>query len=186
MKKQMIALAAASTFAAVQAAELPIDKDHTSVTFSIAHMVISRVQGSFTEFDGSLSMEDGALTGMNATVQIGSINTANARRDGHLKSDDFFDAESFPTMTFESTSVADGKITGNLTIKGVTREVTFDFTMQGPATDPWGNVRHGLTATGTINRTDFGLTWNQAIEAGGVLVGETVDITINTQVILPN
>lgn len=175
----MIALASSLAFAA----ELPLDKDHASVGFSISHMVISRVQGSFTEFDGSLTVEDGVLTGAKAVIQMSSINTANRRRDDHLRSADFFDAENHPTITFESTKIEDGKVTGNLTIKGVTHEVVLDSTFVGPATDPWGNTRFGLTGTTRINRTDFGLTWNQTLEAGGVLVGEEVDITISVQVI---
>ncbi|MCC5843146.1 MAG: polyisoprenoid-binding protein [Verrucomicrobia bacterium] len=164
---------------------IEIDKDHTSIGFNITHMVISRVRGSFEEFDGSLTVEDGELKAVKAEIQVASINTANRRRDDHLKSDDFFDAENFPVITFESTSVEEGKVTGNLTIKGITREVVLDTEFSGPATDPWGNVRYGLTGSTTINRTDFGLTWNQALEAGGVMVGEEVRIEIGTQVIVP-
>jgi polyisoprenoid-binding protein YceI len=164
---------------------IQIDKAHTSVGFNITHMVISRVRGAFEEFDGTLTVEDGELKAVNATIQVASINTANSRRDDHLRSDDFFDAENFPVITFESTSVEEGKVTGNLTIKDVTREVVLETEFTGPATDPWGNVRFGLNGSTTINRTDFGLTWNQALEAGGVLVGEEVRIEISTQVIMP-
>jgi len=182
MKKQIATLSAMLMFSTF-AAELPLDKDHASVGFSISHMVISRVQGAFTEFDGSLSVEDGKLTGAKAVIQVQSINTANLRRDEHLRSGDFFDAAAHPLITFESSKIEAGKITGNLTIKGVTREVVMDAAFVGPATDPWGNIRYGLTAKTTINRTEFGLTWNQALEAGGVLVGEDVEITISVQVI---
>lgn len=164
---------------------LEIDQAHTSVGFNITHMVISRVRGAFEDVKGTLTLEAGQLKGVNAEIQVASINTSNSRRDGHLKSDDFFDAEAFPVITFESTAVEDGKITGHLTIKGVTREVVLDAEFSGPATDPWGNVRYGLSASTTINRTDFGLTWNQALETGGVLVGEDVRIEIGTQVIVP-
>lgn len=164
---------------------IEIDKSHTSIGFNITHMVISRVRGAFHEFDGTLTVEDGELKAVKAEVQVASINTGNGRRDGHLKADDFFDVENHPLISFESTKIEDGKITGHLTIKGVTKEVVMVSEFNGPATDPWGNVRYGLTGTTTINRTDFGLTWNQALEAGGVLVGEEVEININTQVVIP-
>lgn len=184
MKKTLIALAAGAALMS-HAAEIAIDKAHTSVGFNITHMVISRVRGGFEEFDGTLTVEDGELKAVNATIQVASINTANSRRDGHLKSDDFFDAETFPVITFESTSVEEGRVVGNLTIKGVTREVVLETEFSGPGTDPWGNVRFGLNGSTTINRTDFGLTWNQALETGGVLVGEEVRIEISTQVVMP-
>lgn len=192
MKKTMIVLSAllsttafAGNHGHAHAHTLEIDQAHTSVGFDITHMVISRVRGAFEDVKGTLTLEEGQLKGVKAEIQVASINTSNSRRDGHLKSDDFFDAEAFPVITFESTAVEDGKITGNLTIKGVTREVVLDAQFSGPATDPWGNVRYGLSASTTINRTDFGLTWNQALETGGVLVGEDVRIEIGTQVIVP-
>ena len=192
MKKTLIALSALITAVAFagsheehHAHAIEIDKAHTSIGFNITHMVISRVQGAFEEFDGTLTVENGELKAVKAEIQVASINTANSRRDGHLKSDDFFDAENFPVITFESTSVEEGKVTGNLTIKDVTREVVLETTFNGPATDPWGNVRYGLNGSTTINRTDFGLTWNQALEAGGVMVGEEVRIDISTQIIVP-
>ncbi len=192
MKKTLIALTAlltATTHAGSHgehhAHAIEIDKAHTSIGFNITHMVISRVRGAFEEFEGSLTVEDGELKAVKAEIHVSSINTSNSRRDGHLKSDDFFDVENFPVITFESTSVEEGKITGHLTLKGVTREVVLDAEFSGPATDPWGNVRYGLSAGTTINRTDFGLTWNQTLETGGVLVGEEVRIEIGTQVIVP-
>lgn len=184
MIQKLIVLTALLT-GSVFAEAIAIDKSHTSVGFSISHMVISRVQGSFNEYDGTLTVEDGELKGVTAEIQVASIDTGNDRRDGHLKGEDFFNAEKNPVIRFESTKVEDGKVTGNLTISGVTKEVVLDSTFNGPATDPWGNVRYGWSGRTTINRTDFGLTWNQTLEAGGVLVGEEVEINVSTQVVMP-
>ncbi|MCH8511879.1 MAG: YceI family protein [Kiritimatiellae bacterium] len=183
MKKNKLMMTAAAVGSLAFAAELPIDKDHAAVTFSIPHMVVSRTKGGFTEFDGTLTVEDDKLTAVNAVIQVKSIDTKNRRRDDHLRSDDFFDVENHPTMTFESTAVHADKIVGNLTIKGVTKEVELKYTFKGPVTDPWGNVRYGFNADTTIDRTDFGLTWNQVVEAGAMLVGEKVDITVSVEVI---
>lgn len=180
-KNIMICLAAASAMVA-GATELPIDKDHAAFTFSVPHMVVSRTKGGFSEFDGTVTIEDGKLTAAKVEIQVKSIDTANRRRDDHLRSADFFDAENHPVMTFESTRVEENRIVGNLTIRGVTREVAFEHTFLGPVTDPWGNVRYGLNATATINRTDFGLTWNQVVESG-MLVGEQVAITVSLEII---
>ena len=177
--KKWIAMMTVGFVGVLQAAELPIDKDHTSVSFRIQHMMLSRVTGTFTEFDGTITVEDDELKGVKGEVQVASINTSVERRDNHLRSDDFFDVETHPVMTLESVRMEDGKLIANLTIKGHTHEVAFDYDFQGPRVDPWGNTRYGLTLRTEINRTDFGLTWNQALEAGGVLIGETVHIEIS-------
>lgn len=168
-----------------------IDPAHTQVGFTIKHMMFAKVRGAFNEFEGSLVQgENGDLAGgtFSATIQTGSIDTGNADRDGHLRSGDFFDAEAFPTITFTSTSVvrvADGQlqVNGELTIRDVTKSITLDVTETGTGIDPWGNMRVGIQAEGTINRKDFGLTWNQALEAGGVLVGEEVTLSIEAQAV---
>ena len=182
MKNLMILAALATAIPFAHTAELPIDKSHAAFTFSIPHMVVSRTKGGFSEFDGTVTVEDGKLTGAKVEIQVKSIDTANERRDNHLRSADFFDVENHPVMTFESTRVEENRIVGNLTIKGVTREVAFAHSFLGPVTDPWGNVRYGLNATTTIDRTDFGLTWNQIVESGA-LVGEKVDIIVSLEVI---
>jgi polyisoprenoid-binding protein YceI len=169
-----------------------IDPSHSSVTFSVRHLMISKVNGSFGAFTGSFVTGENPLdTKVTAVAEVVSINTNDEARDGHLRTNDFFDAEKFPTITFESTDVsvkdaAEGEyvVTGNLTIKGVTKSVDFNFEFGGFGTDPYGNYKAAATATGTIDRTDFGLTWNAALETGGVLVGEKVTITIDFQAAL--
>ena len=152
-------------------------------------MMISNVKGSFSSLSGTLTEHatDATLSSVEATIDIGTISTGDAQRDTHLKSADFFDVEKYPTMTFTSTQVkpnGDGgyDVTGDLTMHGVTRQQT--FAVEGPtppAKDPWGNTRIGLSATAKINRKDYGLNWNAALEAGGVLVGETVGVTLEVQ-----
>jgi polyisoprenoid-binding protein YceI len=165
-----------------------IDSAHSSAQFTVRHMMISNVRGDFTKVSGGIVYDpaDPANSSIDATIDAASINTRDAQRDGHLKSADFFDVEHFPTLTFRSKAVAvhdgEGKVTGDLTIHGVTREVV--LLVEGPtpeAKDPWGNLRIGATAATKINRKDFGLSYNAALEAGGVLVGEEVKITIDVE-----
>jgi polyisoprenoid-binding protein YceI len=154
-------------------------------------MMISNVKGKFSGLSGLLSLNEADLTAssVEAAIDVATISTGDPQRDGHLKSADFFDAEKFPTFTFKSVAVhqdAPGEVavTGELTLHGVTRTAT--FAVEGPsapAKDPWGNIRVGLSATAKINRKDFGLTWNSALETGGVLVGEEVTITLDVQFI---
>ncbi len=168
-----------------------IDPAHSSGDFKVKHMMISHVKGSFAGISGTLTEHatDASLSSVDASIDLTTISTGDAQRDGHLKSADFFDAEKYPTMTFKSTAVnkkGEGEyaVTGDLTIHGVTRPVT--FAVEGPSApgkDPWGNTRIGLSATTKINRKDFGLTWNSALETGGVLVGEDVAITLEIQFI---
>lgn len=164
-----------------------VDKAHSSISFKIRHMMFAKVRGAFEQWDATLSFdpEHPAQLQTQATIQIDSITTSNADRDNHLKSPDFFDAANFPTMTFTSTHVeANGdalKLHGDLTIRGNTQKVALDVDFAQVGKDPWGNERVGFSATTTINRKDFGLTWNQAVEAGGVLVGEKVDIELELQ-----
>jgi polyisoprenoid-binding protein YceI len=168
-----------------------LDPAHSGAEFKVKHMMISNVKGSFTILSGTLIEHtvDASLSSVEASVDISTVNTGDAQRDGHLKSGDFFDVEKYPTMSFRSTSVektgeAEYSVTGELTLHGVTSEVT--FAVEGPsapAVDPWGNTRIGLSATTKINRKDFGLNWNATLEAGGILVGETVQISIDAQFI---
>ncbi len=168
-----------------------IDPVHTVAEFKVKHMMISNVKGQFTAVQGALTLNEKSLTEshVEATIDAASINTRDPQRDAHLKSADFFDAEKFPTLSFTSTRVSrvgDGElsVTGDLTLHGVTRPVV--FTVEGPTApgkDPWGNTRRGVSATTKINRKDFGLTWNAALETGGILVGEEVTITLDVQFI---
>ena len=154
--------------------------------------MISKVKGFFKDFEGSgvVDGEDTLSGELNVSVKTGSITTNEENRDEHLKSADFFDAETFPEATFRSTGVEPGKspsefvLHGNLTIKDVTKPVSFDVSVGGVATDPYGQTKAAAEAVATINRTDFGLTWNQALEAGGVLVSEKVTIVADVQAVL--
>ncbi len=168
-----------------------VDSTHSVVEFKVKHMMISNLKGYFTGVTGTLSLDEADLTqsSVEAAIEIASIYTMDEGRDAHLKAADFFDAEQFPTMKLKSTHVAvksDGElvVTGDLTIKGVTRSVKFAVEGPTPATkDPWGNTRIGLAATTKINRKDFGLTWNAALEAGGVMVSEDVSISLDLELV---
>ena len=176
--------APATTFAPTK---WTIDKAHSNVKFTVTHLVISEVEGYFKIFDGSVehSKPDFSDAKINFTVDVNSINTDNENRDKHLKSDDFFNAEKFPQMKFESTSFTPlgnnkYKLAGNLTIRDVTKPVTFDVTYGGTAN--MGNtVKSGFKAKTTINRFDYNLKWDKATEAGGMVVGKDVDITVNAE-----
>ena len=166
-----------------------IDPIHSVAEFKVKHMMISNVKGQFTGVSGVLSLDESDVTKsrVEATIDAASINTRDPQRDGHLKSADFFDVEKFPTLSFKSMRVernGDGEVavSGDLTIHGVTRNVVFAVEGPTPATkDPWGNTRVGLSATTKINRKDFGLTWNTALETGGILVGDDVTLTIDVE-----
>ena len=171
----------------MDAATYQIDKDHTAVSFKIRHL-FSKVQGSFTDFEGSLDYDEAnpmALTAK-AVIQARSVNTQVEQRDNHLRSADFFDVEKFPTLSFESVKVKEKTETGVvlegvLTIHGQKRRVPLTVDIHGVGKDPWGNIRVGMTAATTINRKDFDLTWNKAVETGGALVGDEVEITIELE-----
>jgi polyisoprenoid-binding protein YceI len=160
-----------------------IDPSHSRIGFVARHAMISKVRGSFNEFDGTgyFDAEHPERSRFELTIKAASIDTRNADRDGHLRSNDFFDMERYPEITFRSTLVeavsADVyRVTGDLSIKGVTRPVTFDVEYTGSATDPFGNNRIGLEGQVTVNRKDWGVNWNAALEAGGVLVSEKVTL----------
>ncbi len=167
-----------------------IDPVHSSVEFSVRHLMITTVKGRFTDVQGTVVLDEADPAGSSAeiTIQAASIDTREPQRDAHLKSADFFDAETFPTLTFRSTTVraltGDGfTLIGDLTIHGVTREVALDVTVEGRAKDPWGGQRAGYTATTKIKRSEFGLTWNQLLETGGLAVSDDVKIALDVQVI---
>ncbi|TFC51719.1 polyisoprenoid-binding protein [Cryobacterium sp. TMT1-21] len=166
-----------------------IDPTHSEVGFSIRHIMISKVKGKFEIFDATIVTGENPLeSSVTATAQVASINTNEPNRDGHLRTGDFFDAETYPTISFVSTGVRAAKgdflVDGDLTIKGVTKPVTFDFEFGGFATDPYGNQKAGATAKAEVNREDFGLTYNAALETGGFLLGDKVTITLELQAAL--
>jgi polyisoprenoid-binding protein YceI len=167
-----------------------IDPSHSNAQFSVRHLMISNVKGEFTRVSGQVRFGRDNPEGLfaEAAIDVSTINTREPDRDNHLKSPDFFDVAKFPTITFKSKGAAKGpdglKLTGDLTIHGVTRKVT--LAVEGPTPpmgDPWGFTRVGASASTKINRRDFGLTWNQALEAGGVLVGDEVKITVDVELV---
>ncbi len=165
-----------------------IDPTHSRMGFSVRHLGLAKVRGAFTDVSGTLETDDGLLKGANATMQVASLVTGVADRDNHLRSPDFFDAGTWPTLQFVVTEVSESEVgelalTGDLTIRDVTRSVTLKAEVLGQATDPWGGRRLALEAGGRIDRRDFGLTWNAALEAGGVLVGHDVDLQIEVQAV---
>jgi polyisoprenoid-binding protein YceI len=167
-----------------------IDTTHSGIHFSVRHMVIAKVRGSFQKFSGTVSLNEQDITASSVSVSIdtASINTGVDQRDAHLRSADFFEVEKFPAMTFQSTKVEKTsgsglRVTGKLTIRDITREVVLEAEQLGAGKDPWGNVKAAFEAKTSIDRRDFGLKWNQALEAGGVLVGEKVEIALEIQAV---
>ena len=154
-----------------------LDPTHSEITFSVKHMMISKVKGQFKAFNVDLESEDDQFSKVNvkADIKTESIDTNNADRDTHLRSADFFNAEQHPSITFEADSLNDD-ITGNLTINGVTKPIKLDVDFGGIRQDPWGNTKAGFSFEGKIKRSDFGLNWNAALEAGGVLVSDDVKV----------
>lgn len=167
-----------------------IDTAHTQVEFSVRHLMIAKVRGSFEKFSGTVHLDEAnpANTSVDITIETASVNTREAARDGHLRSPDFFNSEAFPTMTFKSTRVdvldgANARLIGDLTIRDVTKPVTLDVEFLGKAKSPWGTTSAGFTGKTKINRKEWGLTWNQGLETGGVLVGEDVEISIELELV---
>jgi polyisoprenoid-binding protein YceI len=166
-----------------------VDPTHSSVHFTVRHMVFAKVHGAFEKFDATLDLDDADLarSKIDVTIDAASINTKEDKRDAHLRSPDFFDVENHKKLTFKSKHIerqsdTEYRVTGDLTIHGVTREVPLDVELTGRGKDPWGGERMGFSAKTTVNRTDFGLKWNQALETGGVLVGEKVEVSIDLEV----
>ncbi len=167
-----------------------LDKAHSQFGFAVRHMMISTVRGQFREFDANLQIDDKDLTHsyLVGTVKTASVDTQDPNRDAHLRSPDFFDVEKYPVMTYKSTRIEKVgedhyRVTGDLTIKDTTRPVTFDVHEEGRGKDPWGKQHIGFSGQATINRREFGLNWNVALEAGGWLVHEQVRIEINLEVV---
>ncbi|MHA6696320.1 YceI family protein [Chryseobacterium sp. A301] len=154
-----------------------LDLAHSEITFKVRHLMISNVKGQFTDFNVELESEDDQFKNVNAKAEIktDSVNTKSADRDTHLKSADFFNAEQFPTITFQTNKLND-EVTGELTINGVTKPITLDVEFGGVGVDPWGNTKAGFSFDGKIKRSEFGLNWNAALEAGGVMVSDDVKI----------
>jgi polyisoprenoid-binding protein YceI len=165
-----------------------LDTVHSSVDFSVRHMMIANVKGSFQNFNATIEADPADLTTatIEFTIETASVDTRNKDRDAHLVSADFFDAETYPTMTFRATNIektdeGEYNVTGDLTLRGVTKQETFAVTFEGTGKDPWGNEKVGFSAEGSLNRSDFGLVWNAALETGGVLVGDKVKINLQIQ-----
>ncbi|MDD3476370.1 MAG: YceI family protein [Sulfurimonas sp.] len=176
-----LVLGAGSLFAGVY----KVDPSHTDVSFSVKHMMISTVNGQFEKFDGTFELDEkNNLTALSGEMDVESINTNIAKRDAHLKSDEIFDAKQFPKVTFVLDKVKGDKAYGKLTIKGITKDVVLDYEFGGTVTDPWGRQRAGLSLSGKLDRRDYNITWNQALEAGGVVVSEVVKLNVNIQGIL--
>ena len=167
-----------------------IDPSHSSIGFVARHAVVTKVRGNFNEIEGTAQINgaDLASSSVQVTLKTASVDTRSEQRDGHLRSGDFFDADTYPTITFVSTAVAavsddEVEVTGDLTIKDVTREIAFTLTYTGSAVDPFGNTRAGFEGSVSVNRKDFGLTWNAALETGGVLVSEKVTLEFDISAI---
>ncbi len=191
MRFKTIGLLLLSCFVTIsaQAATYTVDADHTSVSFKVKHL-FSKVQGRFNKFQGTIDYESGKpetwKTG--GLIEVASIDTNVPERDKHLRSADFFEADKYPTIEFKSTGVKSAtengaQLEGLLKMHGVEKPVVLDVTINGTGKDPWGNVRAAFTATTRINRKDFGMIWNQALDTGGLLVGEDVDIVLEIEAI---
>ncbi|MCK1984959.1 MULTISPECIES: YceI family protein [Peribacillus] len=166
-----------------------VDPTHSAIEFSVKHMMIAKVKGSFNKFEANILANPSDLTTaeIDFTVDVASIDTRNADRDNHLRSADFFDVEKNPTLTFKSTKIVktdedEYDVTGNVTLNGVTQEETFSITFEGQGKDPWGNEKAGFSGKGKVKRSDYGLTYNAALETGGVLIGDQITLTIEIEV----
>lgn len=165
-----------------------VDPAHSGIEFTIRHMMIAKVKGTFHTFEANIEADPTDLTTADVqfSIDLSSIDTRNNDRDAHLRSDDFFDIQKYPKMTFQSTQITkkgDGEynVTGNLNLHGVTRTETFSVTFEGQGKDPWGNEKVGFSGQGSLKRSDYGLTWNAALETGGVLVGDEVKVSIEIE-----
>ena len=190
LKTGLLAMAVSLMFTGTALAQqtYKIDPAHASVGFTVDHLVISKVRGDFRDFSGTIELDgQGAVQQVSSAIEVKSIDTGIQNRDEHLKSADFFDAENYPQISFQSKSVRQdgGKnvLIGDLTIHGVTKEIELPFSVKGPVKGPNGEMRIGFAASTVINRKDFGMTWNKVLEAGGLVVGEEVEIVISLEAI---
>lgn len=175
---------------AVNRSTWTVDGAHAEVGFAVKHLMIASVRGRFGTVTGTVAFDEvhPLSSKIDVAIDVASIDTRQEQRDNHLRSPDFFDVANFPKMHFVSTGIAgdvngEFRVTGDLTIRGVTKPVTLDVTAEGRVRDPWGNARAGFSATGKISRSAFGLTWNQALEAGGVMVGDEVKLAIDVELV---
>lgn len=181
----------APALAPAETARYDVDPDHTTIEFSVAHMVVSKTTGRFMDYAGFIEMDPdaGTVKAIEATINTASVNTNHQKRDTHLRGPDFFNVEKYPTMTYRmkhyKKSGADGEYTavGDLTLLGVTKEITLVGRLNGVAKDPWGNVRAGFSGRGTLNRKDFGMNWSKTLDNGGLVVGDEVRITLEVETI---
>ncbi|RME28050.1 MAG: polyisoprenoid-binding protein [Deltaproteobacteria bacterium] len=193
MTRSILLLGALSLPATAAASTWQIDPKHTTVGFKVKHMMVSYVEGRFHEVEGTVEYDPANPTALSATVtvQMDSVDTHEPKRDAHLKSPDFFDVEKYPTMTFKSTAVkqvGDGEldVTGDLTLHGVTRPIVLHVEGLGqPIIDPWGNERVGAEVTGSLNRQDFGVSWSDTLDGGGLVVDDIVKLDINVELVRP-
>jgi polyisoprenoid-binding protein YceI len=190
MKRLLLTLLLVLVASSAQAAVWKVDTDHSAVHFSIQHMMIAQVRGAFHDISGSVTFDGAVPSAFDITVEVDSLDTGVDKRDDHLESADFFDVQRFPLIRFVSTAVTPSgegyEVTGNLTLKGVTRPVTFMLGgLDRSITDPWGNVRRGGVATLTIDRRDYDVRWNAPLDGGGLLIGNDVDIIVDFEVLEP-
>lgn len=190
MKKISLVIALLSIVLINAQTKWSFDSSHSKVRFAVDHMVISEVEGQFTSYEGTVKTNkvDFSDAKINFKININSIDTDDVKRDEHLKSEDFFNVEKFPNMTFQSTSIEVIKegsyiLKGDLTLLGITKEIALKMSYGGTVKDPWGNTKAGLKVTGKINRTDFNLKYNSVMEAGGLMIGEEVSITCKVELI---
>lgn len=178
-----------AVIASAEMAKWIVDKDHTTLGFEVVHMMVSKTKGKFTEYSGTVEMdaEKQEFKTIEAVIQTASITTDHQKRDEHLRSADFFDAKTFPTMTFKMKSYTKSgeqyTAIGDITILGITKELTLVGTLNGVAQDPWGNTRAGITAEGTLNRKDFGMKFSKLLDNGGLMVGDEVKLKMEIEVI---
>lgn len=167
--------------------QLVIDPSHSDLGFKIKHLMVSNVKGTIIDYSGGMtySSDDMSDAQIRFEAEMKSISTGNSDRDTHLNAEDFFNTERFPKMYFESTqfNLSNGKMRGEMTIKDTTKEIELDIEYNGKSVDPWGNTKHGFEITGTINRSDYGLTWNAALETGGVLLSDEVRLNLDVQML---
>ena len=186
MKLIKLGLASLVVSSALFAGNYNVDVAHSNVGFTVKHMMITNVTGKFNDVLGSFEYDEktNKLKSLDGEIIVASINTANEKRDTHLKAKDIFDAEKFPKITFKSTKVEDDAVYGDFTMKGITKNIKLELENGGTVTDPWGKQRAGFELEGKINRKDFGITWNKVLETGGVAVGEEVKLKIAIEGIL--
>jgi polyisoprenoid-binding protein YceI len=188
MKKIITSVALVASMAMANAQTWQLDKSHSSVKFSVTHMMVSETEGNFKSFTGNVTAQKEDFTDLNAefTIQVKSINTDDEKRDGHLASPDFFDAEKYPTITFKSTSFKkvgekSYKLAGEMTMHGVTKPVTFDVKYNGTAKDPYGNTKAGFRASTVVKRSDFNISWNKVLDTGGFALSDDVQVFVNIE-----